>query len=73
MKVILVLRSVHDVLAAEKRLQEAGMAFELIPTPTSISSDCGMVIECDDADLDAVRSELGAAGCVIEQEITGRT
>jgi hypothetical protein len=41
---ILVFESTHQVLKAEKALQQAGIRHEIIPTPKDLSSDCGMSI-----------------------------
>lgn len=41
---ILVFESTHQVLKAEKALQQAGIHHEIIPTPKDLSSDCGMSI-----------------------------
>ena len=53
----LVFPSIHDVLAAEAILLQAGLPFDLAPTPTDISTDCGMVLEVSDQ----VRLEVGTA------------
>ena len=36
--------SIHDVLRAEKDLKGRGVAFELVPVPRVLSSDCGVCI-----------------------------
>lgn len=42
---ILVFDSIHYVLAAEHALVDADLWCDLIPTPRSISSNCGMVLQ----------------------------
>ena len=39
--------SIHDVLRAEKLLVGAGIACDMVPTPRDLSSNCGMSIECE--------------------------
>lgn len=38
--------SIHDVLAAERALEAAGLGCDLIPTPRALSTDCGMCLAC---------------------------
>ncbi len=45
MKCILLFRSVHHVIKAEKLLKGKGIKVEIIPVPREISSDCGVAIE----------------------------
>jgi hypothetical protein len=45
MKCILLFRSVHQVMRAEKLLKGKGFEVSLIPVPREISSDCGVAIE----------------------------
>lgn len=45
MKCILLFRSVHYVMKAEKLLKRRGMKVDIIPVPREISSDCGVAIE----------------------------
>ena len=47
---ILVFDSIHYVLSAERAFHERGLWCDLVPTPRSIDSDCGMVIEFHAAD-----------------------
>ena len=46
--VFLVFHTIHDVLRAEKIMKERGAAYELVPVPRNLSSDCGMAIRLDD-------------------------
>ncbi|MCH5373920.1 MAG: DUF3343 domain-containing protein [Planctomycetes bacterium] len=50
MNAILVFDSIHYVLSAERAFQQRSLWCDLIPTPRSVHSDCGMVLEfraCD--------------------------
>jgi len=40
-------RTIHDVLKAEKALKGRGCAFELVPVPRVLSSDCGVCIRSE--------------------------
>ena len=44
---ILLLPSVHDVMAAERILVRAGIWCDLVPTPKEISPECGMAVEIE--------------------------
>ncbi|MFC1889993.1 DUF3343 domain-containing protein [Thermodesulfobacteriota bacterium] len=61
-EIILVFESIHDVLEAETRLAGSEIPFDLIPTPTQISTDCGMVLLCREEDLVKVRNLLCQPG-----------
>lgn len=41
----LLFRSIHDVLKVEKLLKKTDAAFELVPVPRAISSECGVCIK----------------------------
>ena len=43
-RVLLIFRSIHDVLAAERALVAAGVAAELVPVPKEINPNCGMAV-----------------------------
>ena len=47
---ILLFNSIHHLLKEEKRLKEAGIAYEIIPTPRELSSDCGSAIRLLDGE-----------------------
>lgn len=51
-RVFLLFHTIHDVLRAEKIIKERGMAYELVPVPRNLSSDCGMSIRLDDGPKD---------------------
>lgn len=57
-KFIILFRTIHDVLRAEKMLKREGARYELVPVPRNLSSDCGMCIRLDD-DPDRIRQCLG--------------
>ena len=44
MKRIFTFQSTHAVLKAEKLIKKQSLAYEIVPTPRHISSDCGMAI-----------------------------
>jgi len=41
---LLLFPSIHHVLAAERALEAAGVAAELVPVPKEISPECGMAV-----------------------------
>jgi len=43
-RTLLVFRSIHDVLAAERALKTAGIQPDLVPVPREINPNCGMAI-----------------------------
>jgi len=43
-RVLLIFRSIHDVLAAERALGEAGVGADLVPVPKEINPNCGMAV-----------------------------
>jgi len=59
--VIVALPSIHDILHVESRLKSSRVRFDIIPTPTAISTDCGMVIETSESSLAVVLQEIDAA------------
>ncbi len=42
--IIVLFRSVHHVLKAEKILKKEGVPHKIIPVPKSISSECGVCV-----------------------------
>lgn len=46
--------TIHDVLKADKLLKAEGFAFELVPVPRNLSSDCGMCIRLESSIDDAL-------------------
>lgn len=55
---VILFESVNAAMLAEKLLRDAGMAIKLIPVPKRISSDCGVCIRVDTADLDSAQGIL---------------
>lgn len=55
---IILFRTIHDVLRAEKMLKKEGARYELVPVPRNLSSDCGMCVRLDD-DPARIRQCLG--------------
>jgi hypothetical protein len=53
---VLLFDSIHHVLAAERRLKGERIWHDLVPTPKTLSSDCGMAIEFRPADRGALAS-----------------
>jgi len=53
-----ILYSIHNVLKAEKVLKKANVHFDLIPVPRGLSSDCGMAVEFNHADIKMVHDTL---------------
>jgi hypothetical protein len=49
-KCVVLCESVHDVMALERALKDAGIAVEMIPTPRELTSDCGMALEISTTD-----------------------
>jgi hypothetical protein len=63
---VFVLYSIHNVMKAEKVLKSRGIAFDTIPVPKEISSDCGMAILAASPDKHRVRKVLGESGIDIK-------
>ena len=61
-QIIIVLPSIHDVLAVEDRVRDAGLWVDVLPKPTAIATDCGMVLGCRARDLPACLGHVRAAG-----------
>ncbi len=55
---VLILASIHDVMAAEAAIQQAGPWCDMIPTPRQLSSDCGMALRIGSADWPTIRALL---------------
>jgi len=72
---ILVFDSIHHVLSAERAFQQRGLWCDLVPTPRSVHSDCGMVIEFRDSDqprvADLVQSLPRKPRAVYRQSLEG--
>jgi hypothetical protein len=47
--------STSGAIRAEKLAMESGFKVKLIPVPRHLSSDCGVCMRCDSAEVDAIR------------------
>ena len=56
--IIFVLYSIHDVMKAEFALKDRGMAYDLIPVPKELSSDCGMALLVEREGREEIREVL---------------
>lgn len=66
-RMVIVLPSIHDVLEVEARIgSEWEGKFEIVPTPTAISSDCGMVLECAEAHIPALAGAIRRLGIFVQ-------
>jgi hypothetical protein len=59
---LLVCQSIHHVMKAEQLLRDAGIVPDMIPVPREISSDCGMCLAIDNADVADVEALLDRRG-----------
>ena len=44
-RILLLFQSVHEVLAAERHLQEVIPEIDVVPVPKELSSNCGVALE----------------------------
>jgi hypothetical protein len=58
---VVLFQSTSGALRAEKLSKGAGLKVKLIPVPRHLSSDCGVCLRCESADVHRVRSILDAA------------
>ena len=61
---IFVFQSIHFVLKAEGYLRKAKINLEIIPTPRHVSSDCGMSIKINSAEVEQAKTILSENGIV---------
>ncbi len=59
--------STSGAIRAEKLTKEAGLKVKLIPVPRHLSSDCGVCLRFESADVDKVRSIVDAAPVEFEE------
>jgi len=59
--------STSGAIRAEKLTMEAGLRVKLIPVPRHLSSDCGVCLRCEWADVDKVRRILDGARVEYEE------
>ncbi|NLT24790.1 MAG: DUF3343 domain-containing protein [Syntrophorhabdus sp.] len=64
---IILFRTIHDVLRAEKTLKKQDVKHELVPVPRNLSSDCGMCIRLDTDEVDARQylENMGVEKCFV--------
>lgn len=63
-KTVLSFRCTHDAIASQHRLTTGTIPFQVIPTPTEITSDCGIALLVDAGETDQ------ALGLLAPLEIT---
>ena len=62
-RLVAIFASIHDVVAGEQVLKDAGLYCDMIPTPSKLSRDCGMSLEIhsgDRARAEELWREIGA-------------
>ena len=64
---ILIFNSIHRVMKAESILKKEGLKFRLIPTPRSLTSDCGLAIEMNGKDIEEFKKVLSKGGVKIAE------
>ncbi|CAG0933652.1 hypothetical protein TFLX_03158 [Thermoflexales bacterium] len=62
---VVLFHTTSAALRAEKIAAKSGHVVKLIPTPREFSSDCGIALRCEWADLEHVRAGLEAARITI--------
>jgi len=55
---VLLFKSIHHVLSAEKIFKEEGVWHDMIPVPRELSSDCNMAILINIKDVETVKGVL---------------
>lgn len=57
---IIVYKNTHDAMEAEKNLNNEGIIFRVMPTPTSITQSCGMCtrIESEEILKDVIEKKI---------------
>jgi len=67
MSCVLIFNSIHRVMKAESILKREGLKFRLIPTPRSLTSDCGLAIEMNEKDIEEFKKLLSKGGAEIAE------
>lgn len=57
---VVLYRSIHDVLCAERALLASRLWHDLVPVPKELSADCGMAVELERGALEAALETLRA-------------
>ena len=68
--ILLTFHSTHQAIGAKKLLQEKG-SVTVLPTPTSITSECGMSLLADEDTVKFLMDELAQFSPVLYKEISG--
>jgi hypothetical protein len=55
---VFLFHSTSGAIRAEKLALESGFKVKLIPVPRQLSSDCGLCLRCNPADVEGIRSLL---------------
>jgi hypothetical protein len=63
---VVLVRSVSHALRSEKLLQRAGVSCKLIPVPRHLSSDCGVSVRIETADLEQALRALEGGSLDVE-------
>ncbi|HCY00005.1 MAG TPA: hypothetical protein DG754_07680 [Bacteroidales bacterium] len=58
MRTLLIFQNTHAVIKAEKIIFGKGIVYQILPVPTSISSECGICIEIGSIDGQTVQEYL---------------
>jgi hypothetical protein len=62
---VILFHTTSAAIKAEKLLLGQGFTVKLIPTPRQFSSDCGVALRFDAAQIDAVREQINNNGLEI--------
>lgn len=57
-RLIVVFRSIHDVIKSERLIKDKGFDYQIVPVPTHLSSECGMCIEVNEDSIEQTKVEL---------------
>lgn len=63
---LLLFRSTHDVIRAEKQVKLHNISCKVIPVPRSISSQCGMALEVSDDDEKRIQEAIEETGVAVQ-------
>ena len=66
MKTLLLFRTTHAVIKAERLCRKQNPAVRVIPVPREISSECGMALELPPGHAEDIASRLRKAGITVE-------
>ena len=59
---IILMNSIHDVMAAEAALKDAGVPRDLVPVPRQVAADCGLAVELEPQHLEAAMAVITGRG-----------